>query len=251
MFQLTDITKSFGATVALNKISLEIKQGEHVALIGPSGSGKTTLLKLLNGQLLQSSGSYTIAESHLNSLSNKNLRRLRSEIAYIPQDLGLIPQLKVFQNILLGRVGKHSALGILSKFLIPPRENLQHIFSLLQRVGIPEKMYQHTASLSGGQQQRVAVARALFQQAHSLLADEPISAVDPARARSLITLLTEIATENQLTLVMSIHNVELAREFFPRIVGLKNGDILFDSPEVSTEQLEELYHLSESELVEP
>ena len=251
MFQLTDITKSFGATVALNKISLEIKQGEHVALIGPSGSGKTTLLKLLNGQLLQSSGSYTIAESHLNSLSNKNLRRLRSEIAYIPQDLGLIPQLKVFQNILLGRVGKHSALGMLSKFLIPPRENLQHIFSLLQRVGIPEKMYQHTASLSGGQQQRVAVARALFQQAHSLLADEPISAVDPTRARSLITLLTEIATENQLTLVMSIHNVELAREFFPRIVGLKNGDILFDSPEVSTEQLEELYHLSESELVEP
>ena len=251
MFQLTDITKSFGATVALNKISLEIKQGEHVALIGPSGSGKTTLLKLLNGQLLQSSGNYTIAESHLNSLSNKNLRRLRSEIAYIPQDLGLIPQLKVFQNILLGRVGKHSALGILSKFLIPPRENLQHIFSLLQRVGIPEKMYQHTASLSGGQQQRVAVARALFQQAHSLLADEPISAVDPARARSLITLLTEIATENKLTLVMSIHNVELAREFFPRIVGLKNGDILFDSPEVSTEQLEELYHLSESELVEP
>ena len=251
MFQLTDITKSFGATVALNKISLEIKQGEHVALIGPSGSGKTTLLKLLNGQLLQSSGSYTIAESHLNSLSNKNLRRLRSEIAYIPQDLGLIPQLKVFQNILLGRVGKHSALGMFSKFLIPPRKNLQHIFSLLQRVGIPEKMYQHTASLSGGQQQRVAVARALFQQAHSLLADEPISAVDPARARSLITLLTEIATENKLTLVMSIHNVELAREFFPRIVGLKNGDILFDSPEVSTEQLEELYHLSESELVEP
>ncbi|MDG1358387.1 MAG: ATP-binding cassette domain-containing protein [Akkermansiaceae bacterium] len=251
MFQLTDITKSFGATVALSKISLEIKQGEHVAIIGPSGSGKTTFLKLLNGQVIQNSGSYSIAESHLNSLSNKNLRRLRSEIAYIPQDLGLIPQLKVFQNILLGRVGKHSALGMLSKFLIPPRKNLQHIFSLLQRVGIPEKMYHHTATLSGGQQQRVAVARALFQQAHSLLADEPISAVDPARARSLITLLTEIATENQLTLVMSIHNVELAREFFPRIIGLKNGHILFDSPEASTEQLEELYHLSESELVEP
>ncbi|MGB2403150.1 MAG: phosphonate ABC transporter ATP-binding protein [Akkermansiaceae bacterium] len=251
MFQLTDITKSFGATVALSNISLEIRQGEHVALIGPSGSGKTTLLKLLNGQAMQNSGNYTIAGAHLNKLSNKDLRRLRSEIAYIPQDLGLIPQLKVFQNILLGRVGKHSALGMLFRFLIPPRKNLQHIFSLLQRVGIPEKMYHHTATLSGGQQQRVAVARALFQEAHSLLADEPISAVDPARARSLITLLTEIATENQLTLVMSIHNVELAREFFPRIVGLKNGHILFDSPEASTEQLEELYHLSESELVEP
>ena len=251
MFQLIDITKSFGATVALNNISLEIKQGEHVALIGPSGSGKTTLLKLLNGQVMQNSGSYTVTGSHLNSLSNKDLRRLRSEIAYIPQDLGLIPQLKVFQNILLGRVGKHSALGMLSKFLIPPHENLQHIFSLLERVGIPEKMYHHTATLSGGQQQRVAVARALFQQAHSLLADEPISAVDPARARSLITLLTEIATENQLTLVMSIHNVELAREFFPRIIGLKNGHVVFDSPQVSKEQLEELYHLSESQLVEP
>ncbi len=251
MFQLVDITKSFGATVALSNISLEIKQGEHVALIGPSGSGKTTLLKLLNGQVMQNSGSYTVTGSHLNSLSNKDLRRLRSEIAYIPQDLGLIPQLKVFQNILLGRVGKHSALGMLSKFLIPPHENLQHIFSLLERVGIPEKMYHHTATLSGGQQQRVAVARALFQQAHSLLADEPISAVDPARARSLITLLTEIATENQLTLVMSIHNVELAREFFPRIIGLKNGHVVFDSPQVSKEQLEELYHLSESQLVEP
>jgi len=251
VFQLIDITKSFGATVALSNISLEIKQGEHVALIGPSGSGKTTLLKLLNGQVMQNSGSYTITGSHLNKLSNRDLRKLRSEIAYIPQDLGLIPQLKVFQNILLGRVGKHSALGMLSKFLIPQRKTLQHIFSLLQRVGISEKMYQHTATLSGGQQQRTAVARALFQQAHSLLADEPVSAVDPARAHSLITLLTEIATENQLTLVMSIHNVKLAREFFPRIVGLKNGHILFDSPEVSTEQLEELYHLSESELVEP
>lgn len=251
MYQLADITKSFGATVALNNISLEIKQGEHIALIGPSGSGKTTLLKLLNGQLLQDSGSYTIAQSHLNRLSNKQLRALRSEIAYIPQDLGLIPQLKVFQNILLGRVGKHSALRMLTKFLVPPRKDLEQIFSLLKRVGIPEKLYQHTATLSGGQQQRVAVARALFQQTHSLLADEPISSVDPARAYSLITLLKEIATENNLTLVMSIHNVELAREFFPRIIGLKNGHILFDASELSAEQQEKLYHLSDSELVEP
>jgi len=179
VFQLTDITKNFGATVALNKISLEIKQGEHVALIGSSGSGKTTLLKLLNGQVMQSSGSYSIAASQLNSLSNKNLRKLRSEIAYIPQDLGLIPQLKVFQNILLGRVGKHSALGMLGKFLIPPQNNLQNIFSLLERVGIPEKMYQHTATLSGGQQQRI----------RALLLSPPLQTQCPNRPTSAASLL--------------------------------------------------------------
>ncbi len=235
---------------ALSDISLDIKQGEIIALIGSSGSGKTTLLKLLNAQHEVDNGVIQISGSSIDLLNHSQLRAARSKIAFIPQDLGLVKNLKVFQNIFLGKVGHIGTLKMLWRFLLPPKMEIQKVHKLLERTGIAEKLYTETSLLSGGQQQRVAVARALYQGAHTILADEPISAVDPARARSLIKLLIEISQKDNLTLIMSIHNIKLALEFFPRLIGLKNGEIFFDGVDINEKELKELYQLSEHQLSE-
>ena len=173
------------------------------------------------------------------------MRELRAQIAFIPQDLGLVENLRVAQNVIEGGFGKRRLLGALRDLLVPARSSRDRIFTLLERVGIAEKMYDRVDTLSGGQKQRVALARALYQEPRVLLADEPISAVDPARAHSLLELLVELCGNEGFTLVASLHQVDLAREFFPRVVGLKDGRVLFDEPEadLSPDQITELYHL--------
>lgn len=250
LFQLINIHKTFGSTTALDKINIDVEQGEIIALIGPSGSGKTTLLKMLNAQHSPTSGEIKTSNTPISSLNQKQLRKTRSKIAFIPQDLGIVKNLKVFQNILLGKIGTHSTIAMLWKFLFPPKPELIKIHKILERTGIAEKLYSTTSTLSGGQQQRVAVARSLYQEAHTILADEPISSVDPARARSLIQLLIDISKESNLTLIMSIHNIELAKEFFPRLIGLKNGKLQFDSTSVTQEQIKQLYQLSDKQLAQ-
>lgn len=249
MIQLSDISKTFGTNIALSEINLNIQQGESVALIGPSGSGKTTLLKLLNAQHLCSTGTLSINGQDISKLTPKMLRQLRSNIGYIPQDLGLVSSLKVYQNIMLGSLGKHHALSMLKRLLIPTKAQLREIHQVLQTVGIPEKLYDTTSTLSGGQQQRVAVARALFQHPHTILADEPISSVDPARAKSMIELLKKIAADNNLTILMTLHNIALAKEYFPRILGLRKGMITIDSLDPSNKQLEDLFALKVEEQI--
>jgi len=243
MITLSNISKSFGSTTALHDINMSVKQGEIIALIGPSGSGKTTLLKLLNGQHLPTSGSLKIDNREIAQLNPKELRALRAQIAYIPQDLGLVNSLKVYQNVLLGKVGSHNPLSMLRKFLFPKKKELEEVYAILETVGIPEKIYDTASTLSGGQQQRVAVARALYQKPHSILADEPVSAVDPARARNMVELLKSISEEQALTVIMSIHNLPLAQEFFPRIVGLRQGEVKIDSTSPDQSELEELFNL--------
>ncbi len=251
LFQLHNLSKSFGSTSAIDKVNLDIETGEIIALIGSSGSGKTTLLKLLNGQhLADKNGDVSISNTPIKQLTNTQLRKARSSIAYIPQDLGIVKNLKVFQNIFLGKVGRISTPSMLWRFLFPPKSEILKIHQLLERTGIEKKLYSVTSTLSGGQQQRVAIARALYQGAHTILADEPISSVDPARANSLIQLLIDISRENNLTLIMSIHNIELAQKFFPRLIGLKHGKIILDQSKVTPAELENLYQLNEEQLTQ-
>lgn len=163
----------------------------------------------------------------------------------IPQDLGLVPNLRIIQNIVLGRSGTRNIFRTMRDLFIPSKADRKEIFSILSRLGINQKIYHRTDTLSCGQQQRVALARALFQGAKILLADEPLSAVDPARGREVLKLLTELSDKYQLTLIVSLHQVELAREFFPRIIGLKDGEVSFDgSP--ADEDISALYQTSES-----
>ncbi len=251
-FQLDSVSLDFGEVKAVNDLSLIVKEGESFALIGPSGGGKTSLLRLFNTTLLPNSGQVHVLGKETSKLSPRELRALRSRIATIPQNLGLVPSLTALQNVLHGKGGQRSTLRSMKDLLHPSAADVEKVYALLDRVGIEEKLYQPVSRLSGGQQQRVAIARALFQEPTVLLADEPVSAVDPARARDLVTLLRELAEEHQLTLCMSLHDVDLAQEFFPRIIGMRQGEAQLDAApnKISPKDLAGLYQLGERELAE-
>jgi phosphonate transport system ATP-binding protein len=251
-FRLARAAVTFAGRAALAGVGLDVRPGESLALVGPSGSGKTTLLRLLNAAVLPSSGSVEIDGRSLAGLAPGELRELRSRIGFVHQDLCLVPNVRVLSNVLSGKLGQQGVCASLRTLLVPPRAELEHVARILERVGIGEQLYQRTDSLSGGQRQRVALARALFQEPRALLADEPVSAVDPARARSMVALLAEVSRERGLTLVVSLHDIALAREFFPRLVGLRAGRVAFDRPtrEVQPLELERLYALEGLELAD-
>ena len=236
---------------ALIDVNLEIDERSFVTVTGPSGSGKTTLLRVLNGTVRPTAGSVHVDGTPLSSLRGSEIKRVRAGIGFVHQDLGLVPNVRVSQNVLAGRLGRMGFLRSVRHMLLPRRADLESAHGLLTRVGIPEKLFARTDTLSGGQQQRVAVARALFQDPASLLADEPVSSVDPARARDTVNLLTTISAEQALTLCMSLHNLELARAYFPRLVGLRAGKVVFDKPssEIGDAEFHALYDLGDDEML--
>ena len=179
--------------------------------------------------------------------SNAQLRALRSRIGFVHQDLALVPNLRVLQNVLAGRLGRWGLWSALRALLWPGRSAKTDVFKLLAELGIEEKIFEPVANLSGGEAQRVALARALFQEPSVLLADEPVASVDPSRARSVLELLLRVARDRKLPLVVSLHQADLAREFFPRLVGMRAGRIVFDRDrsEVSDADWEALYSQDE------
>ena len=241
-----------GLTFALREVSVSVQPGEAVAIVGPSGSGKTTLLRLLNGSVRPTNGDVRVQGRALRDLGARDLRLARASIGFVHQDLRLVPNIRVLHNVIAGRLGRMSVWHSLRSALFPPGALQHEVYEILERVGIPEKLHERTDRLSGGQRQRVAIARALFQRPSALLADEPVSSVDPARARDAVRLLTEISRGSGLTLCVSLHNLELAREFFPRLVGLRGGRIVFDqkSSELSPARFQDLYRLTREEIVD-
>ncbi len=246
-FQLEEVSVRFGAVSALASVSLEIAPGSAIGFVGPSGSGKTTLLRTLNGSQPASHGVVRVGGRALRDFGRRRLRETRSRIGFIHQGLDLVPNLRVSQNVIAGRLGQMGFGRSAASLLFPSREILREVYAILERVGIPEKLFERTDRLSGGQQQRVALARALFQKPMALIADEPVSSVDPARARNMIELLTRISREEGLTLCVSLHNLELARTYLPRLVGLREGRIAFDreSAAIDDAAFESLYSLGD------
>jgi phosphonate transport system ATP-binding protein len=244
-FDLCGASVVYDGRAALEDANLVLAPGEAVALVGPSGAGKTTLLRLMNASVRPARGTVCVDRRELASLTPRELRLVRSRIGFVHQDLCLVPNLRVSQNVIAGSLGRLSFLASLRAMFFSPREDLERAAAILERVGIGVKLFQRTDSLSGGQRQRVAIARALYQEPSALLCDEPVSSVDPARARDTVELLTEISRERGLTLVVSLHDIDLAREFFPRLVGLRRGRIVFDrpTPRVGSEELASLYRL--------
>lgn len=251
VFRLENATCRYGDLRAVDNVTLKISQGEQVAFIGPSGSGKTTLLRLLNTMRAPDEGRVFVAGTEVVNCTASQLRKLRSRIATIPQNLGLVPNLTVIQNVVLGKGGARGTVGSIRDMLLPMKQDSLSIHEILERVGIEEKLYARTSELSGGQQQRVAIARALFQNPSVLIADEPVSSVDPARARDTVKLLEELSGERGFTLCISLHHIELAREFFPRLVGMRSGKVVLDGPpdDLKDGDLDTLYKLTQKEMM--
>jgi len=216
--------------------------------VGPSGAGKTSLLGVMNATLAATGGRVVVAGTDLAGAGVRGLRRTRTRIGFVHQHASLVPNLRVSQNVLAGRLGRHGVLAGIRSVVWPRAAELEEVYALLERVGIADKLFQRTDTLSGGELQRAAIARALYQDPEALLADEPVASVDPARARDVMQLLVEVASERGLCLCASLHDLELARAFFPRCVGLRGGRVHFDAPteELSEDDFARLYDLEET-----
>ena len=244
MFALEGVAKRYGPLEALAPLTLTIAPGERVALMGPSGGGKTTLLNLLAAAFPPDAGRLSIAGRPAEGLRpGRELARL---VGIMPQGFDLVPSLAVVHNVLAGRLGEWGFARSLASLVVPRERELAR--TALARVGIPEKLYERTERLSGGEQQRVALARLLLQRPRAILADEPVSAVDPARAEALLALLVGIVAEEGTTLVASMHGVPLALRHFSRVVALRRGRLVFDRPSaaVTPEEIEALYALEDA-----
>lgn len=233
-----EVTYGNGAR-ALQPTSLSFMQGEFVVLLGASGAGKSTLLRSLNGLVKPSTG-HVVATSIGDLSDSALLRRHRRQTGMVFQQHHLIGRQSVLANVLMGRLGYHSALATLSPW---SRLEKESALAALDRVGLIDQALNRADQLSGGQQQRVGIARALVQQPKVLLADEPVASLDPATAERLLELLHSICRSDGLTLVVSLHQVEFARQFADRIVGLQAGAIVFDGvpAELTPEKAESLY----------
>jgi phosphonate transport system ATP-binding protein len=196
---------------------------------------------LLNCTLRPSSGALWIDGEDVTSLHGQRLRRIRRLIGSVYQQHNLVPRLRVIHNVLAGQLGRWSTLGSLISLFKPADIELAH--RALFQVDIADKLYERTDQLSGGQQQRVAIARVLVQDPEVILADEPVSSVDPSLAATIVRLLIDISQNTQKTLLVSLHSVDLALAYFPRIIGIKEGKVAFDSSpdKISEEMLEDLY----------
>lgn len=243
IFELKNVTKQFGNFPSLSNINLQIYPGERVALVGSSGAGKSTLISLLNGTLQPTQGEVWVLGRNLAHLRPKSLRQIQRQIGTIYQQFHLVDNLRVIHNVNAGHLGRWSFFKAAASLIYPLE--VETAFKALAQVGIPEKLYERTDRLSGGQQQRVAIARVLVQDPAAILADEPISSLDPERSREVINLLRSLNKNTGKTLITSLHAIEYARSHFQRLVGLRQGQILFDAPveEVSAVMMKNLYKL--------
>ena len=233
--------KSFGSLTALAPLDIAVRPGERVALAGPSGSGKTTLLHILAGLLPPDRGQLFLDSRAISGL--RPGRELSQIVGLVQQQLDLVPQLPVVQNVLAGRLGQWGFIRSLAS-LFSARER-GAAFEALSRLGIADKIDERTSQLSGGEQQRVAIARLMLQAPRIILADEPVSSLDPARAGEILGLLSEMAAGSGRAMVASLHAPGLIKKYFSRVIGLREGILQFDIPvrELTPPVIEALYDL--------
>jgi phosphonate transport system ATP-binding protein len=242
IFQLEHVSVRYGEVAALTDVTFSVHSGECVALIGPSGAGKSTLLSLLNGSLFATDGRVFVLGQDLATLRPEALRRIQRQIGTVYQQFHLVGNLKVVHNVNFGRLGYWSFPKALFS-LFRPLE-MERALAALQQVGIPEKIHARADQLSGGQQQRVALARVLVQDPLAILADEPISSLDPKRSIDVMDMLRALTMNNTKTLVASVHAVEYVFTHFSRAIGLRGGRLIFDTPvsALSREMVQDLYY---------
>jgi phosphonate transport system ATP-binding protein len=226
---------------ALVAVDLRVGDGERVALIGPSGAGKTTLLRVAAAALRPTSGAVALLGADPWALRAGSLKALRARVGFVHQAPPIPARLRVVTAVLAGRLGQWSLAQALRSWLLP--RDVAGAREALARVGLGERVWERCDQLSGGQLQRVAVARTLYQAPGLLLADEPVSALDGTTADTVLRELVDYSTRAGATFVASLHAVDLALRWFPRVVGVRDGGVMFDLPaaDVTPERLAALY----------
>lgn len=237
------VTVRYGASTALDDVTLRVPAGQRVALVGPSGAGKSTLLALCTAAVQPDGGQVEVLGQRLDQASPRRLRAVRRRVGTVHQGLHLVGRLRVVHNVNAGRLGRWPWWRALASLVRPLEVDAAR--DALARTGIADKLLARTDALSGGEQQRVALARLLVQDPDLVLADEPVSSLDPARAEEVLRLLCVEVAGRDRTLLVSLHDFGLALRHCDRLVGLRAGRVLFDLPaaEVGDEHRRSLYAL--------
>ena len=251
MLKIENLTKKFGELKAVDDFSIEISTGQMLGIIGRSGAGKSTLLRMINRLGDATTGSIIFDEGDnaidVNALKGRPLREWRAHCAMIFQQFNLVPRLDVITNVLMGRINYSSTIKTLLKMFSPA----ERAFAIraLDRLDVSPQALQRADTLSGGQQQRVAIARALVQEPRLLLADEPISSLDPRNASIVMDALKKINKEDGITVICNLHTLDTAKVYCERIIGMKLGKLVFDGPpkDLTVPLLRDLYGVSEDE----
>ena len=239
MLEINDLKKTFdNGTPALKGINLKVNKGEFVSILGPSGSGKTTLLRSINGLETASGGEIYFD----NKIVNKNtILDVQKKTGMIFQEFNLVNNLSAINNVLTGLL--NSSNKFLSLFYLFTKDQKIEALKSLETVGLLEKSYNRSDELSGGQRQRVGIARAIIKRPLLLLADEPVASLDPKAANLILSLLKKINKDFGTTILCNLHQVDLAKKYSDRIVGLLDGKIIFDekSSQIKKTDLEKIY----------
>lgn len=254
--EVINLTKSFKVKAAskidvLKQINFVVAKGEMLSLVGASGSGKSTLLRNINGLQQADSGKVEIFGTTLQSdgLLHSKVRQLRSRVGFVFQQFNLVSRLTVLENVLVGNLA-HVSL-VKSVFRQFSQAEKEQALTALERVGILNQAYKRASALSGGQQQRVAIARCLMQGAEIILADEPIASLDPESARKIMELLVYLNREYGITVITSLHQVQMVQRYFERAIALRSGEVQFDgkTTDLNDSQLSQIYGSAAEELV--
>jgi phosphonate transport system ATP-binding protein len=252
VISVKNLTKVYETgTKALDKVTLEIPKGQMVALIGLSGSGKSTFLRHLNGLTKPTGGEVEVLGTNVVSANKASLRELRRQVGFIFQQFGLVGRLTAIENVLSGALGRLRGprFGVSSYPLELRRVALDH----LERVGLADYAFQRADTLSGGQMQRTAIARTLMQQPSIMLADEPVASLDPESSAQVMDIMLRIAKEENLTVLVTLHQVEYALGWADRIVGLRDGKVVLDDEpkKLGKKKVMEVYQRVATEGVDP
>ena len=224
MLEIDNLKKTFdNGTEALNGVNLKVKKGEFLSILGPSGSGKTTLLRSINGLESIDNGKISFENEKINKV---NLPEIQKKTGMIFQEFNLVNNLSAINNVLTGLL--NSSSKFLSMFYLFSKEQKLEALKALETVGLLNKAYERVDELSGGQRQRIGIARAIIKRPKLLLADEPVASLDPKAANLIMSLLKKINKEFEITVICNLHQVELASKYSDRIVGLLEGEIMFD-----------------------
>ncbi|MCQ2011285.1 MAG: phosphonate ABC transporter ATP-binding protein [Sporolactobacillus sp.] len=242
LLEMKNVSKKYGnGTVALSDVSFSVNEGEFVSVIGPSGAGKSTLLRCINQMIQATDGEIIFDDVNVMGFKGRALRQMRTKMGMIFQNYNLVERLSVIENVLHGRLGYKSMLaGSLGLFT---DDEKRQAYRLLEKLGLKEQIYRRCDQLSGGQKQRVGIARALIQNPKLMLCDEPIASLDPSSSKTIMDHLKDISDSLKITVLINLHQVDVAMNYADRIIGVSKGSIVFNGvpSELTNDNIKAIY----------